>query len=166
MNKIQKCHISSQSLYNRSNSPLLSPLLSRSSPRSLLTSPQPSPSVRHLYGEQILSSLRMTLQSVLRQKERHIFLRFLGHVLVLLRLFCLLCSALTDWHALMSPKVKLKRLKVWHLNTVPAGSMHTYTWPTHKHKHTYTHTRADRNDLDMQSVIMCKHLCVSLFLWP
>lgn len=50
-------------------------------------------------------------------------------------LFCLSGSALSDWHALMSPKVKLKRLKVWHLNTVPAGSVFTYTWPTHTHKH-------------------------------
>lgn len=92
-----------------------------------------------------------------------ILLRFLGHVVMFFHPFCLAGSALSDWHALMSPKVKLKRLKVWHLNTVPAGSVFTYTWPTHTHTQVGKHRW---NDFDVQSVIMCEHLCMFLFLWP
>lgn len=157
MNKIQICHIAPHSLYNRSNSPPLSPPLSRSSP---LSSP---PLSLHLLFATCMGNRFSHLSTWLFNLFYGILSRFLGHVFMFFHLFCLAGSALSDWRALMSPKVKLKRLKVWHLNAVPAGSVFTCTWPTR------THTQAGKhrwNDFDMQSVIVCQHLCMFLFLWP
>lgn len=77
----------------------------------------------------------MTLQSVLQQIEGLsvgiLFLcPFIIYLIILfLRLYIVsLHVVVGDWHAWTPPRVKFKRLKVWHLNTVPAGLMFTYTW--------------------------------------
>lgn len=131
MSKIQICHMAPHSLYNRSNSPPLSPPLSSSSPLAL-SSP---PLSLHLLFATCMGNRFSHLSAWLFNLFDGILLRFLGHVFMFFHLFCLAGSALSDWHALMSPKVKWKRLKVWHLNAVPAGGVFTYTWPTHTHTH-------------------------------
>ena len=166
----QICDFSPHSLCNGSNSPPPSPLsLSLSLSCSLSSPPSLHPVLPSAFTfcsppvrEQILSSLRMTLQSVLQNMEglsvgilfffSCLFFFFYRYILSISHV------VVSDWHARTPPRVKFKRLKVWHLNTVPAGSMFTHTWRGPR-----THMRA------FQHVVcdyLCKRPCTYVHPWP